>query len=436
MKDRKDRKDRDDDKLKKIIIIDDLKSIHDDFKSIFEDNNTDIPSRMKELEKEIFGNYNKEITNHFKFIVDSAYQGEDGYNKVLQAQQEGNPYNLAFVDMRMPPGWDGLETIEKIMEIDSDIQIVICTAYSDYSVEDIEKRIGITDRVLIIKKPFDKVEIILMAKSLCEKWFLIQKARMKIGEMEKEIKGRAAEIEKIQKELFMSSKAASIGTLAAGMAHELNNPITIAFGHAMEVEKGFKKLAIENDSIQKSIGGMKQALERMIYIIKDLLTFLNTSAKNDYSALNICELIDSTISIFNEKTINKDIEIVKIFNEHELMVEGNLVQLKEVFLHLFFNARDALEGNSSKTKKISVTLMQEGDWINVWVEDNGKKIEEKDRERIFDPFFTTKDVGKGKGLGLSIAKNILKDHGGFINLQNENDHKKFLIKIPIKKVTK
>jgi diguanylate cyclase (GGDEF)-like protein/PAS domain S-box-containing protein len=104
--------------------------------------------------------------------------------KVLKAVESGKPYALAFVDMRMPPGWDGVETIEKILQIDPEIQIVICTAYSDYSWEDILTRFGRADRLLILKKPFDMAEVCQLACALTEKWSLTRQANLKMDQMQ------------------------------------------------------------------------------------------------------------------------------------------------------------------------------------------------------------------------------------------------------------
>ena len=110
------------------------------------------------------------------FQVDSAFQGQEGLEKVRAAFAAGTPYAVAFVDVRMPPGWDGVETITRIWAEFRDLQIVICTAYSDYSWDEISKAIGNTDQVLVLKKPFDNIEVLQMAHALSKKWQLTQMA--------------------------------------------------------------------------------------------------------------------------------------------------------------------------------------------------------------------------------------------------------------------
>ena len=120
-----------------------------------------------------------------RFELDwAAAQGEEGYAKVKAAVENNRQYAVAFVDMRMPPGWDGMETIEKIWQIDPDLQIVICSAYSDYSWSDILKKFGAVDRLLILKKPFDTAEVCQLACALTEKWHLARFAQLKLNQLQ------------------------------------------------------------------------------------------------------------------------------------------------------------------------------------------------------------------------------------------------------------
>ena len=156
---------------RRILVIDDNLAIHGDFRKILSPNKN-VPSEMDAAETELFGSAtNKE--QRIPFEVDSAYQGQEGVLLVKKALEEGHPYALAFVDVRMPPGWDGVETTQKIWEIDAEIQIVICTAYSDYSWNEVFERIGTSDRMVILKKPFDPVEALQLAHDLTKKWHLI-----------------------------------------------------------------------------------------------------------------------------------------------------------------------------------------------------------------------------------------------------------------------
>src|SRR5579862_2389489 len=129
-----------DNSIFRIIIIDDNPAIHQDFIKILK---TDFSSEYDKLEMELFGEKKaKSYLPHFK--IDVASQGQEGVERIKKALQEKKPYSLAFVDIRMPPGWDGIETIKHIWELDKNIQVVICTAYSDYSWEDTVTHLGQT----------------------------------------------------------------------------------------------------------------------------------------------------------------------------------------------------------------------------------------------------------------------------------------------------
>jgi DNA-binding NtrC family response regulator len=111
------------------------------------------------------------------FEIDSAFQGQEGLALVTRALAEGRPYAMAFVDIRMPPGWDGIETIGRLWEAYPDLQVVVCTAYSDYSWDQMIERLGCSDKLLILKKPFDNVEVLQLATAFTEKWRLSQASR-------------------------------------------------------------------------------------------------------------------------------------------------------------------------------------------------------------------------------------------------------------------
>src|SRR5208282_293202 len=119
-----------------------------------------------------------------KFQIDCALQGAEGYEKVRAAVEAGTPYHMAFVDMQMPPGWDGIQTIQKLWEVDPHLHVVICSAYSAYSWKEIAQKLQGSDRLLILKKPFDESEVYQVACSQTAKWFVTQQAKMKMSQLE------------------------------------------------------------------------------------------------------------------------------------------------------------------------------------------------------------------------------------------------------------
>jgi diguanylate cyclase (GGDEF)-like protein len=178
---------------RRIIVIDDNESIHDDFLTIL--NGVAGPEGLADDELALFGNARKSQRN-VKFEIDSALQGADGYEKVRDAVAAGKPYHLAFVDMQMPPGWDGIETIKKLWEVDPNLHVVICSAYSSYSWKEIAEKLQGSDRLLILKKPFDESEVYQIACSQTAKWFVTQQAKLKLSELEELVEVRTAELKR------------------------------------------------------------------------------------------------------------------------------------------------------------------------------------------------------------------------------------------------
>jgi len=177
----------------RILIIDDNEAIHEDFKKALSFNSENINADMDALEN-ILSDKKSEVQQFPVLIIDSAYQGQTGLQLIKNAIDKGIPYALAFVDIRMPPGWDGVETIEQIWKTDPNIQTVICSAYSDYSWEALFNRIGHSDRLLIIKKPFDMVEIRLFALALTKKWMFSQQAQLKLEQLQNLVDQKTKEL--------------------------------------------------------------------------------------------------------------------------------------------------------------------------------------------------------------------------------------------------
>ena len=163
---------------RRILVIDDNQAIHDDFKKILcgESAEEDLTA----VEEALFGEEAVGCSQpHFQ--VDSANQGHAGLALVEAALKQGHPYAMAFVDMRMPPGWDGVETIERLWKADPDLQVVICTAFSDHQWDQVTQRLGHSEKLLILRKPFDMIEVRQLADSLTHKWNLALQAEQYPG---------------------------------------------------------------------------------------------------------------------------------------------------------------------------------------------------------------------------------------------------------------
>ncbi len=183
----------DQDGITRLIVIDDNAAIHEDIRKILGRRDSASPS-LGETEALLFGEAAPRPKRAL-FEIDSALQGKDGFEMVKEALGEGRPYSVAFVDVRMPPGWDGVETISHIWELDRQLQIVMCTAYSDYSWDEIESRIGQTDNLVILKKPFDNIEVLQLAHALSTKWHLARHANLRLGALDELVRQRTTQLQ-------------------------------------------------------------------------------------------------------------------------------------------------------------------------------------------------------------------------------------------------
>jgi len=196
-------------KNRRVLIIDDNRAIHDDFRKILSPANA-TDAALDAAEAALFGD-TTEVVSQTQFEVDSAYQGQEGLVRVAEAIEAGRPYAVAFVDVRMPPGWDGVETTGRLWEIDPNLQIVLCTAYSDYSWNEMFEELGQRDGLLILKKPFDSVEAFQLAHALTEKWWLHQQSRRKMEELEIRVAERTQELAQSEKRFSGAFEHAPIG---------------------------------------------------------------------------------------------------------------------------------------------------------------------------------------------------------------------------------
>lgn len=186
----------------RILIVDDNASIHRDFKKVLCRSKKGVRQKLSSIEKGLFDESDEiigeTVDSHQTYEVDSAYQGKEALDMVAQSYEEGRPYAMIFMDVRMPPGWDGVETVRRIWEKYPEVEVVICTAFSDYSWEKILSNLGITDHLLFLRKPFDTTAVKQMALSQTRKWHLAQEAQRYVKQLENEIKVRKASEERLQ----------------------------------------------------------------------------------------------------------------------------------------------------------------------------------------------------------------------------------------------
>ncbi|HTA30067.1 MAG TPA: response regulator [Candidatus Cybelea sp.] len=186
-------------KNNRILVIDDNPEIHQDFRKVLGAKIDPGASALDSAEAAIFGGESEPAPdNGFpgeEFQIDSAYQGQEGLEMVQRALEEGRPYAMAFVDVRMPPGWDGIETIVQIWRKYPELQVVICTAYSDYSWKEITQKLGASDSLVVLKKPFDNIEAMQLAHALTKKWLVTRQANARMADLDAMVRQRTEDLE-------------------------------------------------------------------------------------------------------------------------------------------------------------------------------------------------------------------------------------------------
>ena len=187
----------------RVLVIDDNLDIHEDFRKILQVNAGE--ESFTQARAAMFSDPPGAKEAVERFELDCANQGQAGLSMVQLARSEGRPYAMAFVDMRMPPGWDGLETIERLWEEDAELQVVICTAYSDQPWDEVTKRIGRNDKLLILQKPFNSIEVSQLATALCRKWALAHEVAGQLDKLNRQVDERTAELRGANEQLTQSN---------------------------------------------------------------------------------------------------------------------------------------------------------------------------------------------------------------------------------------
>ncbi len=543
----------------RILVIDDNPAIHEDFRKVLNPTGSQLAGELDDDEASLFGDA-PAASRALSFQIDSAFQGQEGLEMVRAAELAGMPYAVAFVDVRMPPGWDGIETISHIWKEFPGLQIVICTAYSDYSWDEISEAVGNTDHVLVLKKPFDNVEVMQMAHALSKKWQLTQIANRQMAELDalvnkrtielreanarltgevaeraaaqdalriseerfskafhgspvpmaiqrtdrpgfldvnerfiellgspreavlagetalwaddetagciaaglggpnavrdlaasirtssgetREVLVAAEELElgnvpyrllilqditdraRLETELRQAQKMESVGRLAAGVAHDFNNILTVILGNT--------SLQLRNprldEKLSASLHQVVRAAERATALTRQLLAYSRKQIiQRRPLALN--GAVEQTVAMLR-RVIGEHIAIDLQLAADMPPVFADASNIDQVVMNLALNARDAMRDGGRLTFTTTLIELDEADrgkhpgvqarrFVCLTVKDTGHGMDTATLSRVFEPFFTTKDPGKGTGMGLATVYGILRQHNGWVEVESE-----------------
>lgn len=382
----------------RVLVIDDNLSIHDDFRKILQPE-TETPA-LDEARASLFGG-EPLLKALVRFELDYADQGQAALALVQMAHQEGRPYAVAFVDMRMPPGWDGLETIERVWEVDAEIQTVICTAYTDHSWDDIIRRLGYDDRLLILQKPFSSVEVSQLATSLTSKWNVARQARQRL---------EAAEAATVAKSQFL-----------ANVSHEIRTP--------MNGILGMSELLLRtplNDKQRRYVEILHKSGTAMLQVINEILDISSIEAgklKLESIAFDMRELVKDVVELFSGPIESKGLRLTTVLADDLLAeYEGDPMRIRQILTNLLGNAvKFTIRGEIV----LHVTVAEDTvgtTTLCLKVQDTGIGIEPSVQAKLFTPFTqadgsTTRKYG-GTGLGLAIVKQLANMMGGTVGVDS------------------
>lgn len=545
----------------RILIIDDNPAIHEDFRKVLAGTQRALLDAIDADEAALFGHERRQ-SHHVDFEIDSAFQGAEGLEKARAAAAEGRPYAMAFVDVRMPPGWDGIETIGRIWKECPDIQMVICTAYSDFSWDEITAAIDCTDNVLILKKPFDSVEALQLAHALTRKWQLTQLVRRQVADLDNLVAERTAELRntnerlkseiaerktaeealrrseerfskafhasplpmciqdsasgklvdvnsryealtgfsraellegsgekpdiwsersttariqrevaahgtfrdlaagvctrrgetrdtlvaaeefalgnqphvllilqdmterfRIEGQLRQAQKMEAVGQLAAGIAHDLNNLLTVILGNT-SLQLGASPL---DKALEHSLRQIDRAGERAATLTQQLLAYSRKQIIKR-RPLDLNSTVEHAVSMLR-RVIGEHIAIETTLAANLPAIHADPTNLDQVIMNLAINARDAIgEAGTltfrSELREVTTAHLtdqpegRQGSFVCLVVADTGCGMDPATLERLFEPFFTTKDQGKGTGMGLATVYGIVQQHDGWVEVES------------------
>ena len=286
----------------------------------------------------------------------------------------------------------------------------------DYSVQ-----INSTDEMGMLASTFNAMTRDLKAaRDQREKWTLM---------LEEEVAKKTEEIQKTHENLMQTEKLASLGRMAAGVAHEINNPLTgvVTFAHLL------KQRFPEDSSEAEDLNVIIEQAERCSKIIKNLLTFARATP-SEKGKVNINDILNRTIFMVKNQAKFHHIKFNINLDKRPFIVVGDASQFQQIFLNMFINAADAMNGRGNITIATREVSHEDMPFVEIEFTDEGCGISEQNMPKLFEPFFTTKPVGKGTGLGLSVSHGIVKHLGGHIKVKSAvGKGTSFFVRLPLTK---
>lgn len=415
---------------RRVLLVDDQEQLHEDYRKIL----ALFPLASPEfdvLEADFFGSPPATRPLLPIYELTSAFQGREGVELVRQARAESRPFALAFVDVRMPPGIDGIEATAQILALDPEIQVVIATAYTDYAWEEIYGRFGPNDRLLFLRKPFDSTEVHQIASTLAEKWDLARHHRRHREELEAAVAARTRELEETlaalqstQGLLIRTEKLASLGRLVAGLAHEINTPVGAIVSscdsarRALDILRPHFDLPADEpraaralETLGRAQGTMETASRRMAELIAALRRFAHLD-RGERQWLDLRDSVKTVLTMLTHE-LGDRIRVETEFGDVP-SIACHPGEIHQLLLGLIENAIEAIDGPGH----IAIRVRSDGSEVAVEIEDDGRGIAPERLATLFEVGLETRGPRVQIDWGLTAVHQIVRAHGGDLQLES------------------
>ncbi|MBE2214685.1 MAG: response regulator [Opitutaceae bacterium] len=420
---------------RRILIVDDNAAIHEDFRKILAATGEAANDALASLEAALFdsGDAKPATPTGRSFQLTSAHQGQEALRTVSEAVAAGRPFAVAFVDVRMPPGWDGIETTTHLWKADPSLQVVICTAYSDYSWEEMTGKLGLSDNLVLLKKPFDPAEVLQLAHALSEKWRLSRSLRMRMESLEAAVLERTSALreeitvrQKFEEDLIRARDAAEAASRAksaflANMSHEIRTPMNGVLGMCqLLLDSG---LTPEQRDLAQTLANSGETL---FSLLNDILDFSKIEADKmslEMAPLVIEDVVDGVAQLVARQADEKRLELVA---EVDPAIQGRFLgdatRLRQVLINLAANAIKFTAAGEVALHVRQLAVSGTSARFEFSVADTGIGIAPEQVKELFTPFTQadssiTRRFG-GTGLGLAICKSLVGLMGGAVAVES------------------